>query len=88
MTNTMSKIFSDWDKKSVLKDNKTKFEKNFSKEFFVLPKQVNYVSETYSTPNYLNPDTAKLEILSQLLSNGPLHSIIREKGGAYGADCE
>ena len=87
MTNTMSHVFPDWDQKSIQKKNNV-FEKYFAKEFFVLPKQVNYVSETYSVPNYLDPDTAKLNILSEILSNGPLHSIIREKGGAYGAYCE
>ena len=58
--------------------------KNFNK-YFVIPSQVNYVTETVFVPGYNHPDAPKLQVLSQLLSSGPLHKLIREKGGAYGA---
>ena len=54
-------------------------------KYFVIPSQVNYVTETVFVPGYTHPDAPKLQVLSQLLSSGPLHKLIREKGGAYGS---
>jgi Zn-dependent M16 (insulinase) family peptidase len=50
---------------------------------FVLP-QVNFMSKSFPTVPYTNPDCASLRILSKLLTWKYLHREIREKGGAYG----
>lgn len=61
------------------------FYPDYCKTFAQIPSQVNYSAMSFRIPTYLHEDTAKLSILSQVLSNGHLHKIIREKGGAYGA---
>jgi len=57
----------------------------YSNNFFAIPSQVNYVTETLSVPGYLSEKSPQVSILCQMLSLGPLHQLIREKGGAYGA---
>jgi Zn-dependent M16 (insulinase) family peptidase len=59
------------------------FEKTNFKTHFVLPMQVNYVVESIAVPGYTHPDTPKLHILSEILSQTELHREIREQGGAY-----
>jgi presequence protease len=51
----------------------------------VLPSQTNYATETVFVPPYNHPDNPVFSILSELLSRGELHKLIREKGGAYGS---
>ena len=87
MTNTMDKIFPFWhDPSQKVQDfEAAPWEPTYLKEFCVIPSQVNYTSESFQVPNYLHPDTAKLLILSEVLSNNTQHKLIREKGGAYGA---
>lgn len=52
--------------------------------FFPLPYQVYYSAMALATVPYVHPDSAPLQILSQLLTHKHLHHEIREKGGAYG----
>jgi len=61
------------------------FYPNFCQTFAQIPSQVNYAAMSFRIPSYLHEDNAKLSILSQVMSNGHLHNLIREKGGAYGA---
>jgi Zn-dependent M16 (insulinase) family peptidase len=46
--------------------------------------QVNYVAIAYPAVHSTHEDTAALHILSEYLRNTRLHTLIREKGGAYG----
>ena len=61
------------------------FSSKVSKTFFPLPYQVYYSGLAVPTVPYTNPWSARLQILSQLLTHKHLHHEIREKGGAYGA---
>jgi presequence protease len=56
-----------------------------AKTFFPLPYQVYYSGVAVPTVPYVNPDSAPLQILGELLTHKHLHHEIREKGGAYGA---
>ncbi|ODV83677.1 hypothetical protein CANARDRAFT_29675 [[Candida] arabinofermentans NRRL YB-2248] len=49
-----------------------------------IPSQVSFSSSAYNGASYSSPDSASLQILSQLLTFKYLHSEVREKGGAYG----
>ncbi|XP_015189441.1 PREDICTED: presequence protease, mitochondrial [Polistes dominula] len=51
---------------------------------YVLPYTVNYSSKAILTVPYVDPEYAKLRILSKLLTSLYLHPEIREKAGAYG----
>ena len=66
--------------KSTFRPNKL-----FLNSFFEIPSHVNYVTETFFVPSYLEKDQSHLRVLCSYLSLGPLHKLIREKGGAYGA---
>ena len=55
-----------------------------TKTFFPLPYQVYYSALSVPTVAYTHPDSAHLQILSQLVTHKHLHHEIREKGGAYG----
>ncbi|MCJ1465412.1 Mitochondrial presequence protease [Pseudocyphellaria aurata] len=55
-----------------------------SKTFIPVPYQVYYSALALPTVPYVHPDSAPLQILSQLLTHKHLHHEIREKGGAYG----
>jgi Zn-dependent M16 (insulinase) family peptidase len=68
-------------------NNITQFEgqKLFLNSFFAIPSHVNYVTESFFVPGYLERDQSALRVLCSYLSLGPLHKLIREKGGAYGA---
>ncbi len=46
--------------------------------------QVNYCAQAHATVPSGHKDAAALTVLGEYLSNGYLHSAIREKGGAYG----
>lgn len=46
-------VFSDFD-----------FRADFYKDFFALPSQTNYVTETFFTPGYNNHDSPALDVLS------------------------
>lgn len=88
MVDTMSRVYPHFDDQSEqVRIDVTEWEPEYIKEFFVIPSQVNYVSESFKIPHYLNPDASKLHILGEVLSNGALHNLIREKGGAYGSGC-
>jgi Zn-dependent M16 (insulinase) family peptidase len=54
------------------------------KSFYPLPYQVYYGALALPTVPYNHPESAPLQILSQLLTHKHLHHEIREKGGAYG----
>lgn len=79
-----------WEKK----ENKDFLKDSFSfnklikteKKAIITKTQVNFI--TMSFPGTSNKeDMAKLQVLSNFLKNGYLHSSIREKGGAYDAGC-
>lgn len=55
-----------------------------TKTFFPAPFQVYYSALAAPTVPYVHPDSAPLQILSQLLTHKHLHHEVREKGGAYG----
>jgi Zn-dependent M16 (insulinase) family peptidase len=55
-----------------------------TKTFFPLPYQVYYSALALPTVPYVDPASASLQVLSQLLTHKHLHHEIREKGGAYG----
>ena len=46
--------------------------------------QVNYCAQAHATVASGHEDAASLTVLGEYLSNGFLHSAVREKGGAYG----
>eukprot|EP01117_Protostelium_nocturnum_P008308 TRINITY_DN2969_c0_g1_i4.p1 TRINITY_DN2969_c0_g1~~TRINITY_DN2969_c0_g1_i4.p1 ORF type:complete len:916 (-),score=225.94 TRINITY_DN2969_c0_g1_i4:1099-3846(-) len=56
-----------------------------TKDFFRVLGSMNFVTKCLPTVAWAHDDSMKLALLSQVLSQGPLHSEIREKGGAYGA---
>lgn len=59
--------------------------KSVDKAFYDLPYKVYYSGQATQTVPFTNPASAKLSVLSQLLTHNFLHPEIREKGGAYGA---
>jgi len=74
------------DESSIIpEDEEDPWAMKYVREFCQVPSHVNYVSESFSIPSFLAKDSSKLHILSEILSNGHLHNLIREKGGAYGA---
>jgi len=54
------------------------------KQAWVANAQVNYCAQAHVTVASGHEDGAALTVLGEYLSNGFLHSAIREKGGAYG----
>lgn len=46
--------------------------------------QVNYCAMSCPVENIFHDDAASFAVLSQILTNGFLHRVIREQGGAYG----
>ncbi|KAJ5096079.1 hypothetical protein NUU61_005435 [Penicillium alfredii] len=55
------------------------------KAFYDLPYKVYYSGQATQTVPFVDPASAPLTVLSQLLTHNYLHPEIREKGGAYGA---
>ncbi|RAH82705.1 hypothetical protein BO86DRAFT_398720 [Aspergillus japonicus CBS 114.51] len=55
------------------------------KTFFDMPYKVYYSGLAMHTVPFVHSSSAKLSVLSQLLTHNYLHPEIREKGGAYGA---
>ncbi|RAH51333.1 pitrilysin family metalloprotease cym1 [Aspergillus brunneoviolaceus CBS 621.78] len=55
------------------------------KTFFDMPYKVYYSGLAMHTVPFVHSASAKLSVLSQLLTHNYLHPEIREKGGAYGA---
>lgn len=55
------------------------------KSFYDLPYKVYYSGQATQTVPFVDPSSAPLTVLSQLLTHNYLHPEIREKGGAYGA---
>jgi len=53
-------------------------------EAWIISTEVSYVARVYSAVNMRHPDSAILAILAELMEL-PLYSLIRAKGGAYGA---
>lgn len=56
-----------------------------AKTFYDLPYKVYYSGQAMQTVPFVDPASAPLSVLSQLLTHNYLHPEIREKGGAYGA---
>lgn len=59
--------------------------KSADKAFYEMPYKVYYSGQARQTVPFVDPSSAPLSILSQLLTHNYLHPEIREKGGAYGA---
>ena len=59
--------------------------KSASKAFYDMPYKVYYSGQAAQTVPFVDPSSASLSVLSQLLTHNYLHPEIREKGGAYGA---
>ncbi|KAJ5651096.1 Mitochondrial presequence protease [Penicillium longicatenatum] len=57
----------------------------FEKAFYDLPYKVYYSGQVSQTVPFVDPASAPLTVMSQLLTHNYLHPEIREKGGAYGA---
>jgi Zn-dependent M16 (insulinase) family peptidase len=55
------------------------------KAFYDMPYKVYYSGQASQTVPFVDPSSASLSVLSQLLTHNYLHPEIREKGGAYGA---
>ena len=55
------------------------------KTFFPLPYQVSYLAAVLPTVPYVDPASAHLQVLAQLVTNKYMLHEVREKGGAYGA---
>ncbi|EEP82841.1 conserved hypothetical protein [Uncinocarpus reesii 1704] len=68
-----------------LTNGATSFKPSPSKILYDLPFQVSYSGLALRTTPFIDPDSAPLSVLSQLLTHKYLHPEIREKGGAYGA---
>ncbi|KAJ5256583.1 Mitochondrial presequence protease [Penicillium angulare] len=58
---------------------------SFEKALYDLPYKVYYSGQATQTVPFVDPSSAPLTVLSQLLTHNYLHPEIREKGGAYGA---
>lgn len=56
-----------------------------ARTFYDLPYKVYYSGLAMQTVPFIDPSSAPLSVLSQLLTHNYLHPEIREKGGAYGA---
>ncbi|KAJ6082427.1 hypothetical protein N7499_007301 [Penicillium canescens] len=56
-----------------------------NKAFYDMPYKVYYSGQTSQTVPFVDPSSAPLSVMSQLLTHNYLHPEIREKGGAYGA---
>jgi Zn-dependent M16 (insulinase) family peptidase len=59
--------------------------KSADKAFYDMPYKVYYSGQASQTVPFVDPSSAPLSVLSQLLTHNYLHPEIREKGGAYGA---
>ncbi|KAK9847566.1 hypothetical protein MYU51_018535 [Penicillium brevicompactum] len=59
--------------------------KSAEKAFYDMPYKVYYSGQASQTVPFVDPSSAPLSVLSQLLTHNYLHPEIREKGGAYGA---
>jgi hypothetical protein len=59
--------------------------KSIERAFYDLPYKVYYSGQATQTVPFVDPSSAPLTVLSQLLTHNYLHPEIREKGGAYGA---
>ncbi|KAJ5791572.1 uncharacterized protein N7518_008583 [Penicillium psychrosexuale] len=59
--------------------------KSADKAFYEMPYKVYYSGQARQTVPFVDPSSAPLSVLSQLLTHNYLHPEIREKGGAYGA---
>lgn len=59
--------------------------KSIERALYDLPYKVYYSGQATQTVPFIDPSSAPLTVLSQLLTHNYLHPEIREKGGAYGA---
>ncbi|KAK3805926.1 MAG: peptidase M16C associated-domain-containing protein [Benniella sp.] len=60
------------------------FAPTFENSFFELPYGINFTAKCLRGVPYTHEDSAKLQILSSLMTSLFLHREIRERGGAYG----
>lgn len=71
---------------TLLPSPSSSFERSVLEKFFYdLPFKVYYSGLAMKTVPFVDPSSAPLSVLSQLLTHNYLHPEIREKGGAYGA---
>ncbi|KAI9309488.1 peptidase M16C associated-domain-containing protein, partial [Cunninghamella echinulata] len=60
------------------------FNPSFKNTFYPIQSSVNFSAKSLRGVQYTHPDSAKLQVLSSLLTSHYLHREIREKNGAYG----
>lgn len=60
----------------------------YLKDFYVIPSNVNYIAESFEGVPLQHEDFPKILVLSKLLTYGPLLRVVRERDGAYGAECK
>ncbi|CAO3609626.1 unnamed protein product [Cunninghamella blakesleeana] len=60
------------------------FNSSFKNTFHPIQSSVNFSARSLRGVHYTHPDSAKLQVLSSLLTSHYLHREIREKNGAYG----
>lgn len=63
----------------------SKMNLDVNRAFYEMPYKVYYSGVAMETVPFVDPSSASLSVLSQLLTHNYLHPEIREKGGAYGA---
>eukprot|EP00753_Platysulcus_tardus_P016551 PLAT582.1.p1 GENE.PLAT582.1~~PLAT582.1.p1 ORF type:complete len:773 (+),score=469.88 PLAT582.1:245-2320(+) len=55
------------------------------RQYWEMALPVHFVAQSFPTVPIAHADCAALQVCAQALSSGPLHSSIRESGGAYGS---
>ncbi|CAO3625349.1 unnamed protein product [Cunninghamella echinulata] len=60
------------------------FNPSFKNTFYPIQSSINFSAKSLRGVQYTHPDSAKLQVLSSLLTSHYLHREIREKNGAYG----
>ncbi|KAJ3094970.1 Mitochondrial presequence protease [Phlyctochytrium planicorne] len=86
-TGSLEKLFSNlgWKSGSLSANVDGKFNSVFTNEFYAFPFNVNYTGAAFKGVSYSHEDSARLQVLAELLTHRFLHREVREKGGAYGA---
>lgn len=56
-------------------------------ELWIMDTTIGFATRTYKIPSLKHKDSAALAVMSEIVSNNLLHSLIREQGGAYGGRC-
>lgn len=79
-----SSLLSNWVVKTDKPDTQVDVALAQKPQVWLCDVQVNYVGKSIKTVDMHHADAPALAVLSQILSNGYLHRVIREQAGAYG----